>query len=195
MGLEYLNRCGDRYYVLQGTTKTGKPKYYCARKAQGVSVDELPAEFEIHESPMSGLVSIRKVKPSRILPQEREFLDQMARKLAGIEHFIIDAQGDSLVVFLCDENPNESVSTLEMLVGPLGRHAKPQTNWIMRKANYSPMFRFTLCDEGERLFSIDRWCYLGSIDKWIFLGGAQPLDVLAKKYLPQLGKESFYELM
>lgn len=26
VGLEYVNRRGDRYFILQGKTKTGKPK-------------------------------------------------------------------------------------------------------------------------------------------------------------------------
>jgi hypothetical protein len=31
MTIEHVNRRGDRYYVLQGKTKTGKPKFYCSK--------------------------------------------------------------------------------------------------------------------------------------------------------------------
>ncbi len=37
MSIEYVNRRGDKYYLLQGKTKTGKPKYYVSRKPDGVS--------------------------------------------------------------------------------------------------------------------------------------------------------------
>lgn len=32
MGLKYTNRQGNVYYLQAGATKTGKPKYYFARK-------------------------------------------------------------------------------------------------------------------------------------------------------------------
>ena len=44
MPFEYVNRCGDRYYLLQGKTKTGKPKYYASKKAEGVPVEQMPEE-------------------------------------------------------------------------------------------------------------------------------------------------------
>ena len=54
---------------------------------------------------------------------------------------------------------------------------------------------FRLTDPAERLYSADRWCFLGSIDDWFPLAYDQPLDKLARQYLPHLGDESFYELM
>ena len=58
--------------------------------------------------------------------------------------------------------------------------------------------RFTLIDEDERTFRCQRWCFRGSIDGWIDLwmsGGSGPLADLVERYLPHIGKESFYELM
>ncbi|MFY8199573.1 MAG: hypothetical protein ACOVLE_02810 [Pirellula staleyi] len=43
--MKYVNRRGDAYYVFQGVTKTGKPKYYVSRKAEsaaGIQIDSLP---------------------------------------------------------------------------------------------------------------------------------------------------------
>jgi hypothetical protein len=51
MPLEYVNRRGEKYFLLQGTTKTGKPKYYVSRKAEGVPVESVPEGYEIHENP------------------------------------------------------------------------------------------------------------------------------------------------
>lgn len=58
MTMEYVNRRGDRYFVPQGKTKTGKPKYYCSKRtdALGVSVERLPEDYEIHENPEPDLV-------------------------------------------------------------------------------------------------------------------------------------------
>src|SRR5437899_2787853 len=54
MGIEYVNRRGERYYLLQGKTKTGKPKYYVSRKAEGVPVEQMPEGYELHENRSGG---------------------------------------------------------------------------------------------------------------------------------------------
>ena|SRR5665213_186649 len=195
MNLEYTNRRGDRYFVLQGRTKTGKAKYYCSRKPEGIGVTELPPDFEIYEHPESALVSVRKIRPTRLLPCEAEFLDEQVRKLAGIEHFIIGREGDCLVVYVCDRNPDNVNRLLVKLCGPLGARSDRNRQWMLRNARYSPMYRFTLTDENERWFSLERWCYRGRIDDWIPLSAGRPLDELAADFLPHLGQESFFELI
>jgi hypothetical protein len=80
--LEYVNRRGDRYFVSQAKTKTGKPKFYCSKRPGGVGVDRLPEGFEIHERPEDALVSVRKIRPARIQPFEREELTRLANELA-----------------------------------------------------------------------------------------------------------------
>jgi hypothetical protein len=67
--------------------------------------------------------------------------------------------------------------------------------WRAARAHYMKMLRFTLCDENRRLYSVDRWCFLGSIDDWFPLKSSLPLDRAVATYAPHLGQESFYELM
>jgi hypothetical protein len=43
--MEYTNRKGHRYFVFEGKTKTGKPKYFASRRAtsdKAVRLDKLP---------------------------------------------------------------------------------------------------------------------------------------------------------
>ena len=52
--MEYTNRKGDRYFVFEGRTKTGKPKYFASRKEtsdKGKRLDEVPESYEIAEAP------------------------------------------------------------------------------------------------------------------------------------------------
>lgn len=196
MNLEYVNRCGDRYFVLQGRTKSGKPRYYCARRASatGAPIDRLPEGYEIHERPEDAMVVVRKVRPSRIRSFEREQVARWAKELAAVP-VTVDLDGDHLVVYAADTNPDESIRAMSMLLGtPLGNEAKHR-EWIVRNSRYSPMFRFTLGNEDERLYSVERWCYLGSIDRWVFLTRNMPLETAANSYLPHVGQESFFELM
>ena len=181
MPLEYTNRKGDRYYVLQGRTKTGKPKFYCSRKPDGTRIDELPAGFEIYEHPQSAVVTVRKVRPSRLLPSEVEFLKEQIRIQSGIEHVIVDRTGDSMVIYVCDRNPDEVNQLLNLMLVPLKAHAESNRQWVLAHAAYSPAFRFTLVDEDERLFQAERWCYRSRIDDWIPLSSPdRTLDELAQ---------------
>jgi hypothetical protein len=194
VSLEYVNRRGDRYFVLQGKTKTGKPKYYCSKRAGGIPVERLPDGFEIREGPENALVYIRKIRPTRIQRFEREMVASLANELAGTA-VILDADGDSLVVYASDVDPAESARILSILVGEPFAGRDPESDWFITHARYSPMFRFTLVYEGERLFSAERWCSLGRTDGWIALRANEPLEALARFYLPRLGEESVFELI
>ncbi len=61
-------------------------------------------------------------------------------------------------------------------------------------AHYRPMMRFTLADKETRGFTVERYCFRGRIDGWIFIDGPAMLSALVKKYVKNLGRESFFEL-
>jgi hypothetical protein len=60
-------------------------------------------------------------------------------------------------------------------------------------AQFTPVMRFILADEAERTFRAERWCYRGSIDDWIFVD-VGPVAKLARRMIPTLGTDAFYEL-
>lgn len=194
VGEEYINRKEQTYYLLEGSTKTGKKRYYCSRKPTGVAVESMPEGYEWRENPADGIVTVRKLRPTRIAPFERALLEENIRKLAGLEIFIVDATDDSLVVYLPDSSNEDTAELFDVLLGVGRANAQRMTDWTIKHSRYSPMMRFTLLDEDERLFELERWCFQGSIDDWIFLEGPRPLEALMDKYLEHLGQESFYEL-
>ncbi len=196
MPLEYTNRRGDRYFFFEGKTKTGKPKYFCARKASaaGVPLEVLPAGYEIHESPVDALVRFRKIRPSRISQFERELVAQLAEQLSSAPT-IIDVDGDHLIVYASNIEADLRAEFVTKLFGGTATDRQSHRDWIVTHSIYAPMLRFTLTDEDKRLYSADRWCFLGSIDKWVLLEYDKPLDKLARKLLKHLGQESFFELI
>jgi hypothetical protein len=194
MGLEYVNRRGERYYLLQGTTKTGKPKYYVSRKPGGVPVEEMPPGYEFYESPERSIVHVRKVRPTRVLPAERTLLEDLIRQVAGTTHFRVEVEGDSLVVYAPGTDPAASVAVLSRIFGADFAAAEQADQWTARHATYLPMLRFTLAEEGKRSFAAERWCFRGSIDGWHYLTGGKPLQTQAAAYLPHLHQESFFDL-
>ena len=197
MAVEHVNRKGDRYYLQSGKTRSGKPRYYFGRKLTGTPVEEVPDGYEIHESPETGQVHVRRSKPTEIRPVEREMLCEAIRRFAGLEYFLVDAEGNSLVVYL----PAGEEKAIDDLIEMLGSFALPGSvrergvkDSIMSRSQYSKMMRFEVADGEGRLFIVQRWCFLGSMEDWVFLEGPAPLSELVGKYVRHLGKESFFEL-
>jgi hypothetical protein len=54
--------------------------------------------------------------------------------------------------------------------------------------------RFTLVDPVQRLFGVERMCYLGRIDDWLELSQTGLVATLADALIPTLGTEEFFEL-
>ncbi|MFV1966331.1 MAG: hypothetical protein ACC628_12980 [Pirellulaceae bacterium] len=198
MTVQHVNRKGDTYYLITGRTRTGKPRYYFSRKQSDASVDRVPDGYEIYEKPGSAQVYLRKVKPTKITPLEHEMVADGIRRHAGLEHFVVDIEGDSLVIYLPGMSETDATGIASLLSSPLlAASAKLQAakaEMIQRSA-YSEMMRFELVDADERLYTAQRWCFLGSIDAWHYLAGPTPLATLIEQYVPHLGKETFYELI
>jgi hypothetical protein len=99
------------------------------------------------------------------------------------------------VIYTPDTNPSDAARLLQAMFGPVIAGRARKEDWIVRNASYTAMLRFTLTDEGARLFKVERWCFRGAIDGWLFLAGGKPLEQLARVYLPHLARESFFDLM
>jgi hypothetical protein len=63
-----------------------------------------------------------------------------------------------------------------------------------KSARFSPILRFILIDPEERKFIAERWSYLGNIDDWIDMGESGKLEKLARRLIPKLGSDDFFEL-
>jgi len=62
-----------------------------------------------------------------------------------------------------------------------------------KRPRFFPLLRFVITDRTKRLFAVERVCFTGEND-WIRL---ETLSVSAAvmKYLPHLGRDSFFDLM
>ncbi len=191
--MNYVNRKGDVYYVFQGVTKTGKPKYYVSLKAKsnaGVRIDSLPSDFELFESPTDARVSIQKRIPSDIYDNELQFVRERINLIVRSVKTRVVCEGRSIVIYE-SASPDEFKSMAAVFGGLTSRFVD-----VMQSTSpMSPAFRFKLIRKKERVFEAQRFCFRGGIDDWISLHHDGPLDELCQNYLKHLGKESFYELM
>lgn len=196
--VSYTNRKGKTYFLCQGTTKTGKPRYYFAREPEGALVAAVPDGFAIRES-VNGVVSLVKARPALLLEQEVEEVRAALRKHPQAPRYRVDAQGKRITIY-------ERVGPdLEELARALSRKwgiPGLRENAIAEQAHaleevhgqFTPVMRFELTDGQQRHFMAQRMCYLGSIDDWIYVEFEKPIAELARDLIPTLGTDEFFEL-
>ncbi len=174
MPITYVNATGKTYYLHQGITKTGKPRYYFSLNNTGTLVNAIPAGYEIYETP-NAQVFLRKIPPKLITDEERQLVEAGMKQYSDVHNYKIDVKGNTIVIYTADQNEANFRALFALSV------------------HYSPMLQFTLEDSKRRVFSAQRYCFLGSIDDWIDIGHGE-LATLVKTYLKHLGKDSYFEL-
>jgi len=198
MPVNYTNHKGVAYTLYQGKTKTGKPRYYFGRADQRHDDDpvtELPAGYVISES-VNSVVSLVKNRPSSISSEDVAAIHTALQKHPQTHHYRVAVKHNRIEVYeLVGPDYNE-------IFGMLHEGSKPSTALARelqaveeRHAQYSPVLRFTLIDPAQRLFAVERMCYLGSIDGWLELGQTGPMKKLASALIPALGTDDFYDLI
>lgn len=188
MTLQYTNRRGQIYHLYQGITKNNKPKYFFSTKNDGNRMEAIPDGFEIYENP-NAQVFLRKIEILLITELEKKTVVAEIEKNQCVQHFIVDVKKGYITIYTAQSNPVfEQDSWLEKLRQL--RNFKPSLIGL----NYSAQMRFQLLHTENRDFMAERFCYRGSIDDWITISDPEYLSQLVKKFVPHLGKDSFYEL-
>src|SRR6266581_2548656 len=197
MPVSYTNRKGVTYTLYRGQTRTGKPRYYFGRpgQGQGEPVTELPPGFTISES-VNGVVSLAKDRPALIQPEEVAAVEAAVQQHPEARRYRVAVKGNRIEIYeQVGPDYNALVSELHLPVLSRPGLAEELRALEERHAHYTSVLRFTLLDPKQRLFSVERMCYLGSIDGWLELHGQTgPVAKLAHALIPTLGTEQFYEL-
>jgi hypothetical protein len=190
--ITHINAKGQTFSLYQGTTKTGKPKYYFAMQSEGILAKALPAGYEVYENP-NAQVFLRRIPPKIITDEERQVVEDGMRTYATVKDYKVDVKGNALLIYTAEQD-------IEALAEILSRtHPNPLENvelmTLVRKGiHYSPMLVFQLVDAQRRIFQTQRYCFLGSVDDWIEIGKPGKLATLVKKYVKHLGQDSYVAL-
>ena len=103
MAVEYVNRKRDKYYLHEGKTKKGNPRYHFSRKSDGVLVESVPQGYEIYEDP-NARVYLRKIPPRIFANEEISIVEKGVKKYSGAKNFKVDVKKGAIVVFLPDQD-------------------------------------------------------------------------------------------
>jgi hypothetical protein len=192
MPITHKNCHGQVYYLHEGKTKTGKPKYFVSMKSEGNLAAAIPAGFEIYERP-GGLVSVRKIPQTPILPHELKYVQDKVAPL-GIK------KDEKEYAEWCSEFGEAFILPSKRLY--LSDHRRTRYEAEIRgkeiiiyevKGYGRPMMKFVLDNEETREYSVYLWCFRGGIDGWFSLFSSGQLRDLVDQYCPALGTDRFYE--
>jgi len=194
MPVTYTNRKGFTYTLCRGTTKTGKPRYIFARDPGGKPiVEEVPAGYRISES-VNGVVSLVKDRPSLLLPAEIAAVEEAVRQHPKARNYRVNARRDRIEVYeMAGPDPDALVADLQGLGAFMRGWENKLWERLYDSAQFTPVLRFILRDEKARTYRAERWCYSGSIDGWLFITTG-PVEQLARRMVPTLGTDAFFEL-
>jgi len=194
MPITYTNRKGKTYYLCQGVTKTGKPRYYFAREPKGEPVEQIPEGFKISES-VNGIVSLVRDHPALIRPEEVAAVEAAVGRHPKSHKYRVNVKHNRIEVYEQVGLDAEELAAALVQEGfgmaGLADRLRPT---MERRAQFTPVLRFILADLERRTFRTERWCYLGSIDDWIDVGPMGLVDRLACHWIPRLGTDQFFEL-
>jgi hypothetical protein len=192
MPITHKNCHGQVYYLHEGKTKTGKPKYFVSMKSEGNLPEAMPTGFEIYERP-GGMVYVRKIPQTPILPHELKYVQDkiapLGAKIAEREYAEWHAELDEVVL-----------SPIKRLILGSCVHTRYEAEIRGKeiiiyevKGDGRPMMKFVLDNEETRVYSVYSWCFRDGIDGWFSLFSSGQLRDLVDQYCPTLGTDRFYE--
>jgi hypothetical protein len=187
--ITHTNDKGQIFTLYQGTTKTGKAKYYFAMQSEGSLAKAIPAGYEIYENP-NAQVFLRRIPPKIITDEECQIVDEGMRKYATVKDYKIDVKGNAILIYTAEQDIEALANIFK------DTHPDPLENvelmtTLRQVIHFSPMLVFQLVDGTRRTFQTQRYCFLGSGDDWIEIGKPGKLPTLVKKYVKHLGQDSY----
>jgi hypothetical protein len=98
--LSYKNRRGEVFYLQEGKTPTGKPKYYAGKELTGAAMAAMPEGYEFYERPDHGQVVVRKIKAPAVTEAERKLVEEILRRARDRQNHVVEIDGESIVVHM-----------------------------------------------------------------------------------------------
>ncbi len=201
MAIQYSNRVGKTYYLREGQTKTGKPRYFFSSQQQGKgeAIDKIPEGYEIYEHPENAQVFLRKKRPRLITDIEERFIKKELNALKRSKQYRIDCKDEYITIYESNVDIGNFKGIFGDLLGINSTHLRVKTDDPMTALvniadqHYTAMLRFCLNDNEKRTFTVERFCFRGSIDDWIYLAGPDDFRSIVKKYVKTLGTEEFFD--
>lgn len=194
VAVTHTNRKGVTYYLCQGVTKRGRPRYYFAREPRGTVLPAIPKGYVVSES-VNGIVSLSKARQPMILAEEVAAVQSALTAQPTGRKYRVSVKREFIEVYerigLCsDDLVRDLVKEGVVCLGDVGAFIAQRE----QRAQFTPILRFGLVEPHGRLFTVDRMSFRGD-GGWLMVGGPAGLLELVKRVIPTLGTDAFFELL
>jgi len=201
MAVQYTNRIEKTYYLREGKTKTGKPRYFFSTQqvGKGEAVEHIPDGYEIYEHPENAQVFLRKKRHQIITDIEKHLVAKHTKTLQHSRRYLVDCKDEYITIY----ESSADIGNLKNIFGNLLNLTSPRSGMNVDDAmsslvsiadhHYTAMLRFRLVDKERRTFTAERFCFRGSIDDWMYIGGPDDLKTMVQRYMKLLGTEGFFD--
>ena len=202
--IAYKNRLGETYYLHEGTTKTGKPRYFVAKTRRESALASLPDGFELTES-VNGVVSVRRIDttPSLVPNADVAVVRDALEGDKRLARYKVELRKNEIVVH---EPLGGELPALDPWIAPtdLARVAqilgideqllrRPPRPVGASPIQYRPVMKFAPTGFSKsKSYLAFRMTYRGE-GGWAELS-VGPIATLARKYIRHLDRESFFDL-
>lgn len=206
----YTNSNGETFYLHVAISRAGR-RVYVMRKGRGPGWKaRLPKGYEIREN-VHGRVSVRRARQRQITEAEENLIRNHLTRLRPVG-YVLDVVGRAATVYASALDRKTFAESLDAefangfadaLAKALEGRYSPDLVAMFRqrrkdaghtkRLRFYPLLRFLLVDRQARRFAVERVCFTGEA-AWA------RLEVLAlapaiMKYLPHLGRDSFFDLI
>lgn len=204
----YTNKHGQTYHLHSVRRTDGRTVYVMRQGAKGAET-ALPEGYEVREN-VHGRVSVRRVRQRRFRPLEEHLLRTAMNRFRPFA-YVLDIEGKAATIYASAEDRRCFLESLDAefadgfadaLTRTLAKRYPPELVEMFRtrrqernakRPRYYPLLRFVLVDRRERRFAVERVCFSGE-SHWIRLE-ILPLPAALTKYLPHLGRDTFFDLV
>ena len=194
MPITHTNRKGVTYTLCQGTTKTGKPRYYFTPNPGDNALDAIPDGWEISES-INAVVSLVRRRPQQIEDAEVAGVRAALDRHPQGKRYRVEVRDKEIVVYARQEpDLDDILQIIDPGVRLSEEHARDLKESMTARAHYEPVMRFTLVDPESRRFTAARMGYTTSRDGWQEIHRTGSIGKLARQLIPTLDTDEFFQL-
>ena len=185
----YRNRMGATFYLHEGRTKSGKPRYFMAKSIGDGALAKVPEGFEVCES-INGVVSVRRTNEARatVPPDDIALVQGVIERCSHLRYYMVRAVDSAIVI--CEPNPLPK--QLEGMAFEYGTGHLPEDAIAERmvRAQYAPIMKFE--PRGDE-YVVHRMTFRGH-GGWSYPLKSGKLAALARQMIPSIGTDKFFEL-
>lgn len=187
MPVQHVNRKGKTYFLHQGKTKKGNPKYIFSQSEEQ-ALNAIPEGYETYENP-NAQVFLRKIQPKLITKAEETFVKERLKTLIERKYCKITVDKGMFRIYLAGHD----VDRMREIWGNTLRAKKEGIETLIdQEITYSPVVQLVLQSPDNRLFVLKMVDYEKGNRVWETVDAPGSLDTLMEIVTEEMDIETDY---